>query len=107
MTDVEEPRQPTAFGFVAVHRERPVASSSRMRDVVDASAKRTVIPRVNEVEDKRRVHRDRWMQTVRGLPRSIPDAGDKLAWPSGRMQRHTPSVARHDMPRVGQSTHLD
>jgi len=106
VTDVEEPREPAAFRFVTVHREGLEVPSAGMRDVIDAAAERAVVPGVHEVEHERRVHRDRRMQTIGRLPRTIPDAGDIFARPSGRMQRHTPAVARHDMTRAGHSIHF-
>ena len=107
VADAEEARQPPAFGFVAVHRKRLEVRPPGCVTWYTQPPSEPMIPCVDDVEDQRRVHGYRRMQTARRLPRPIPDAGHVLARSSRRMERHTPAVARHDMPRSGHSAHLD
>ena len=97
MADREESRQPPALRLVGIDREVLVAAAAGMRDVIDAAADRPLVPGVDDVEDERRVHRNRRVQAARRLPGPIADAGDELAARARRMQRHSPAVAReHD-----------
>src|SRR5258705_709582 len=68
VADVEEPREAPAFRFVRVDRKDVKAPSPRMRDVVDAPAHRGVVPRIQNVEHERRMHRNHRMQAARRLP---------------------------------------
>ena len=59
VADREEASDAPAFRFVGVDREAVVRSAARMRDVVDTAAQRALHPRVVEIEDDRRMHRNR------------------------------------------------
>jgi len=61
MTVREEPRQATAFGGVTVHREVFEAKAAGMHDVISASRYRPARPMIVEIEDERRINRDRRM----------------------------------------------
>src|SRR4030095_3136964 len=78
VTDAEEPRQPPAFGLIAVHGKRLEGAAARMRDVIHAPAKRSLIPRIDDIEAQRRAEGGGWMQTVRPPPTPIPDSGDEF-----------------------------
>src|SRR6266550_9544408 len=75
----EKARQAAALGFVAVHGEPCRIHSAGMRDVIRASAERTFVPSVVEVEPQRGVRTDRRLQAMRRLPRAIAHAGDAFA----------------------------
>ena len=47
--------------------------------MISASADRALLPRVDNVEDKRRMHWDSGMQRSRQLSRAIPYAGYRLS----------------------------
>ena len=70
-----------------------------MRDVIGAAAEGAVVPGVDQIEDERRVDRDRRVQAVRRLPRAVADAGDEFALRAGRMQRDAAAIAGDDVPR--------
>ena len=97
VAEPRESRQPPALRLVAVDRELIVVPSARMHHVILAAAERALEPRVDDVERERRVDRNRRMQRRRRLPRAVADAGDVLAVPAGRLQRHRPAVARDDV----------
>ena len=87
-----------ALGLVGVHREVVVAAAARMGDVVRAAAERALGPRVDDVEDQRRVHGDGRMQAATAAARR-GSARRRTNSPSraGRLQRHAPAVAGDDV----------
>src|SRR6202142_4799641 len=72
----EKPCQPPALSLIAVHRERVMAESARVRDVIGATPERTLVPGVVKVKPQRRVRRNRRLQAIRRLPRAITHARD-------------------------------
>lgn len=93
MSDAEETRHAPALRFVGVDRQRFVIAPAGMGDVVLATAQRTLHPGVEQVEHQRRMHRDRRLQAVGRLPSAEAHTRDKLANPSGRLQRHRNAIA--------------
>ena len=71
-----EAGQPPRLRLVGVDREGVVAAPAGMRDMVDAAADRAARPAVVDVEDQRRVDRQRRVQARRRLPGLEADAGD-------------------------------
>src|SRR5258705_4243044 len=82
----EEAPPPPALRLVAVHRERVVAPSARMRHVVAAAAERAVHPGVDDVERQRRVDGNGGVQRGRRLPGAVAHARDELAAPARQVQ---------------------
>ena len=94
-----------AFRLVRVDRKR-VTAPAGVRHMIRASAHRSSGPRIDNVEDQRRVHRNRRMQARRRLPGPIAHARHELALFAGWMQRHAPPVAGNHIPRIHQPARL-
>src|SRR6202030_3495868 len=80
--------------------------STWMRYMINAAAKRSLVPEVDDVENERRVDRNSRVQATGRLPSSVPHAGDELAGRACRVQRNPAAVARDEVPRVDQSADL-
>ena len=63
-----EPRQPARLRLVRIDRECLVIAAAGMGDMIDAAAQRTARPRIEDVEDERRLHRDHRMKGHGRLP---------------------------------------
>ncbi len=107
VAEVLEPREPAALRFVRVDRKGLEAAPARMGDVIGAAAKRALVPRVDEIEDQRGVHRDGGVQAARRLPCAVADAGHELAGRARRVQRNRAAVAGEEVPRFRHSGNLD
>jgi len=95
-----EARHAAALRLEPVLRERVVPEAAGMRDVVRAAADGAIRPRVDHIEDERRVRVDGGMQRGRRLPRLVSNARHVLAGAPRGMQRNVPPVARDDVTRV-------
>jgi len=85
------------FGLERVGRQALVGETARVRDVVGAARDRAIVPRINDVEDQRRVHRDGRVQDPRaGPPGAKAHAGHELPGRAGRVQWDTaPGASDH------------
>ena len=88
MAVTESARQAAALRLVAVHGERVITASARMRDVISAAPERTAVPRIVEINPQRSMRTDGGLQTHRRLPRAIAHARDAFAVGAGGVQRH-------------------
>ena len=68
MAMVLKARQPASFGFIRIHRKGLIIPAARMGNVIDATAERTRIPRVDQIEGQRHMDRDGRMQAGGRLP---------------------------------------
>ena len=107
MAVILEARAPPRLRLVGVYREGLVVAPARMGHVIDAAAERAAAPAVENVEGERRVDVDVRMQGVRQLPGLEAHAGDELAGPAGRDQRHAAAIAGDQMAVRVQSVDLD
>lgn len=97
VTKAKEPSRASTFRFVTVDGKGAGVNSTGMIDVIAASTKRSLRPRIQYVEHQWRIDGNRRMKTARRLPCSIPHTTNELALSSRCMQRHAPSVAGDDV----------
>jgi hypothetical protein len=81
------------FGLVRIYWNSIIASSAGVGHMVGAPSNGASRRTVDHIEDKRRMHRNRGMQAVRGLPRPVSDATYELSLRTGWMEWKPPSVA--------------
>src|SRR5215831_1765754 len=77
-----------------------------MNDMVGAASNRPSIPRIYDVKDQRRMHRDRGMQGRRWLPGAIAHSCDIVAGRTGRVKWEPAAVASDQMARPDHAAHL-
>src|SRR3954465_14209805 len=77
-----------------------------MSGVICATTERAFVPAIHDIENERRMNLDRRLKTIGGLPRTETDAGNKLAFIPGGMQRNATSIASHRMPGVRHAGHF-
>src|ERR1019366_2561164 len=65
---VLEAGQTARLRLKAINRIGLVVAAARMRDMIDAAAKRAAVPAIGDVENQGRVDRNRRMQAIGGLP---------------------------------------
>ena len=87
VTEAEKAFKAATFGLKRVDGKDLVVASARVHDVVLAAAETAFHPAVDDIEDERRVHADRWVQCRGRLPRSIAHACDELADRPRRLHR--------------------
>ena len=71
--------------------------------MVSAAADGTSGPRIHDVEDQGRVHRDGRVQTTRRLPGAIADSSHPLALRPREVQRQAAAIAGDYVTVIGQS----
>ncbi len=92
-----EARKAARFRFIAVDREGVVAEPARMGDVINAAAKRTPAPAIENVEDQRRMHGNRRVHRRRRLPGFVAHCADRDAIRGGLGQGQAAAVAGNDV----------
>lgn len=78
MADWEESRYSTTFCHIGVHWEEFMGQTTGMGHVPTAPTDGTLIPRINQIKNQRRVCRNRGMQARRRLPGPETDPRDEL-----------------------------
>src|SRR5688572_19802660 len=105
VTKTKESSHPSSLSFIGVHRVRFITTSTRMRYVITTSTDRTRHFHIDDIKHKRRVDRNRGMETTRRLPRTVSDTTNEIAMRSRRMQRQTPPVASNGVAFTHQTSH--
>ncbi len=100
MAERDEAGKAPTFGLVGVDRKTLVGEPPRVRDMVGTAPQRTLGPRVDKVEDQRRMNRDGRMEAGGRLPGAIPDTRDGFTLDAGGMQRHPAAVAHHNVAPI-------
>src|SRR5688572_15925626 len=104
VSESEKPRYTPRLRFVRVYCKSFIGTSTGVRNMVCAPSNRPAGRDVNNVEHKRRVHRNRGMKATRWLPRAIAHAADKFAVRAGWMERQSAAVAGDRKPFVHERT---
>ena len=103
MTLAKKAREAAAFSFESVYGESGVTAPAWVSGVIGAPANAALIPSVDDVENKRSMDADRWVQTTWGLPGTITDAGDIFAIGSGGVQRNRHTAHGKNMTGIDQT----
>src|SRR5215471_1956499 len=93
------------FRFIRIDRKRFVVSSTRMRHMILAAAKRALIRQIYEIEHQWCVYWNCRVEASGRLPRTISDAAYIFTLGSRRMQRHAAAIAGHCNSFGDQSAH--
>src|SRR6516225_2712728 len=83
------------FCLVGIDWESLVVTAARMDNVIHATAERTAVPGVHDVEDQWCIEADSRLQTCRQIPSLEPHAGNIFARAASRRQRHAATVASY------------
>ena len=103
----KEPRYTPGFRFVRVYRKCLVVAAARVRDMICTSSYGTLRSKIDDVENKRRMYRNRGMQAPRRLPGPVPDTANEIAPRSRRLQGQAASIACNGQPLTEQASHAD
>jgi hypothetical protein len=79
MPESKKAGYPPSLCFVGVHRKCFIATATRVRDVIRAPADRSFCGKVDDIENQRRMHRDRRMEAPGRLPCAVPYTANEIA----------------------------